>query len=102
MALHSFAAVADQAVITAHFTGDTTGAPLSAGNPVEQYVGGCQGYTTCINGCRSVFYKVKGRPSLYTDVGATTCGAASFQQRLYVWEAGGASAGCSTFTCVGT
>jgi hypothetical protein len=75
--------------------GDTTSAPLSAGNNNTE----CGGLTDCINGCHSHFYKVTGATtgsSLY----AYTCYYVNFAQRLYIWK--GSSSDCSTFTCTGT
>jgi hypothetical protein len=75
--------------------GDTTGAPLSDGNPATS----CGGLLTCINGCRSRFYKVTGG-TINDNISAYTCGHANFAQRLYAWKSSGS--GCSTFTCAGT
>jgi hypothetical protein len=78
------------------FTDDTTSAPLSAGNPSAL---SCGGLSTCINGCRSRFYKVTGGVT-GGYLAATTCSTAHFAQRLYVWK--GTRSDCSTFTCTGT
>jgi hypothetical protein len=80
------------------FTDDTSSAPLSAGNPSTLSCGG-GGLSTCINGCRSRFYKVTGGVT-GGYIAATTCGTTNFAQRLYVWK--GTSSDCSTFTCTGT
>jgi hypothetical protein len=62
-----------------YFTDDTTGAPVSAGNPATA---SCGGMTGCINGCRSRFYRVTG--GIGHPITATTCYHAYFPQRLYV------------------
>jgi hypothetical protein len=74
--------------------GNTTDAPVSAGNP-RLY---CGDLTYCINGCRSRFYKVTGGTG--NEISAYTCVDANFKHRLYVWM--GSSSACSNFTCTGT
>jgi hypothetical protein len=79
----------------AEFSGDTTGAPLSTGNPTTM----CGSGTSCINGCRSDFYRVTGGAG--GRIQATTCRDAAtttFDSRIYVWQ--GSSAVCSTFSCI--
>jgi hypothetical protein len=75
------------------FTDDTAGAPVSVGNAA----GSCSGYSTCLNNCRSTFYKVTGASAAVT---ASTCGTTDFPQRSYVWLGSGGV--CSTFTCTST
>jgi hypothetical protein len=76
------------------FSDDTTAAPLSAGNPVAA-CGGALG--TCVNGCKSHFYKVSGGNGIIV---ADTCGS---DHQIYVWKGGSnSSSGCSAFACTGT
>jgi hypothetical protein len=87
------------------FTGDTTNASASAGNPV----GSCGGNTGCINGCPSHFYKLIATRNVTSGarVEVSSCQAldpgspdAPFNIRTYVWKGGSGSA-CGSFTCVG-
>jgi hypothetical protein len=89
---------------TLSFEGDTTDAPVSSGNPADQNVGGCAGFSGCINDCRSTFYKVvTGGGGAGAEITASTCTSPTyFQQRLFVWQQGGASSACSSFMCTGT
>jgi hypothetical protein len=92
---------------TAFFV-NTTGAPVSVGNPNT----GCLvsfpdrdpfNYVVCINNCRSLFYRVIGTGESIT---ASSCGAVLtpapgtpvFYQQLYVWE----GQACADFACIST
>jgi hypothetical protein len=83
---------------TLSFAGDTTAAPVSTGNPADKDFGTCSNLVTCINGCRSVYYRVTGVRG--TPIVASTCGSVAHQQRLYVWDGSGAE--CSSFRCAST
>lgn len=77
---------------TYSYSGGTSGAPASAGNPT----GSCNGLSGCISGCPSHFYKVTG--STGETIDTNTCG--NYNQRTYVWK--GSNDACSTFTCIST
>jgi hypothetical protein len=82
------------------FSGNTTGAPFSNGNPAAT-CGLGPGPGSCINGCRSDFYRITTHGSSGT-IQALACrdaaATAAFYPRIYVWE--GNSTVCSTFSCV--
>jgi hypothetical protein len=65
----------------ARIAGDTTNAPVSAGNPNSN----CGGTTVsgCINGCRSLYYTVVGTGR---DMVASTCDEDAYQSAIHVWE----------------
>jgi hypothetical protein len=79
--------------LTAVVSGDTTSAISPSDNPavcIDEYGG-----SSCVNGCPSLWYSVKGTGHPMT---ATSCAAgASYDQRIVVW--GGTS--CSDKQCVG-
>jgi hypothetical protein len=78
---------------TSMFQGDTTSADVSSGNPASV----CGSFGSCINGCRSLYYKVTG--GVGGMITATTCGMAFGSSRIYVWQS--SSAACGTFACTG-
>jgi hypothetical protein len=73
--------------------GDTTSADVSSGNPASV----CGSFGSCINGCRSLYYKVTG--GVGGMITATTCGMAFGSSRIYVWQS--SSAACGSFACTG-
>jgi hypothetical protein len=77
---------------------DTTPAPISTENPNVGVA--CNALQTCVNGCKSDFYRVAaGGPGV---IQASTCVSAAFffSSRIYVWNSsGGGAAACSTFVC---
>jgi hypothetical protein len=76
---------------SASVSGDTTGAPLTQGMPASCAL------SLCANNCPGLFYRVVGSGLSMT---ASTCGTASFNQRLYVWD-GDTNQRCQFFTCAG-
>jgi hypothetical protein len=77
----------------ANFSGDTGLSPLSGGNPATT----CGAETSCINGCRSDFYRVTAAGLIDAQT-CTDAAQTSFIPRMYLWE--GSSSVCSTFSCI--
>jgi hypothetical protein len=75
------------------FSGDTGLSPLSGGNPTPI----CGFETSCINGCRSDFYRVSAGLGVIEFQTCAEAAETSFNPRMYLWE--GSSSDCSTFSC---
>jgi hypothetical protein len=82
--------VAARALQQQTFSGNLNGAPTPTGNPdcgqIPEY---------CANGCHSLWYSVLGTGG---PMSASSCGAADYDQVIYVFEGGR----CSSLACIGT
>jgi hypothetical protein len=90
------ASLVERSSMGGSFSGNTTGAPFSNGNPAAT-CGLGPGSGSCINGCRSDFYRITthGSGTIQALACRDAAATAAFYPRIYVWEGNSTAARAS-------